>query len=167
MLRTVTALIVNALLFTGIAELVLQLLTAAGPGVSPFGARSSILGALEIAPPLGCLALLPLASGLPTGRLASVSLGCLWVSVGAAPVFLLLPEAVPISLLWGGLRLVFVGLALDWILRLTGRPWLLATDLPELRVRSGKRIAGAEVVASVALPELAGGYGVLAMLSWM
>jgi len=167
MLRTLTAVIVNGLLFTGIAEVLLHLIAASGAPSSPFDARSSMLGALAIVPPLSCLALLIFASGLPTLRLASVSLGSLWVSVGAAPLFLVVPEAASIHLLWGGVLLVFVALLLQWLLRLTGRPWLLSSDAFALRARSGRRIAFLGVAGAAALPLLAGGYGIVALLAWV
>lgn len=167
MLRTVAALILDALLFTGAAEVLLQLMASTGPATSTLEARSAMLGDLGTVPALACLVLLAVATPLPTMRLGIVSLGILWAAYGAAPLFLWLPEGVSAHLLWGGVRLVCVGLLLQWMLRTAGRPWLLSTDLQSLRPRARRRVAALSLVALFGIPLLAAGYAVVAILAWL
>jgi hypothetical protein len=167
MLRPLTALAVNALLFTGVAESLLHLLAGAGPPIDALNARSSMLGTLAVAPSLLCLALLVFAEGLPSWRLALVSLANLWVAYGAAPLFLWLPESVSINLVWGSLLLAMAAVVLAWLLQVGGRPWLLSSDLPGLRLRGWRHMAAIAGAVIFLGPPVIAGYAAVALLSWV
>jgi hypothetical protein len=167
MLRPVIVLAINGLLFTGVAEALLHLLAGAGPAVDALHARSSLLGSLAVAPNLLCLALLLFVEGLPSWRLALVSLANLWVAYGAAPLFLWVPESVPIDWVWGTLLLAQVAVVLAWVLAVGGRPWLLSSDLPGLRLRRRRQMAAIAVVGVVLGPPVIAGYAAVALLSWV
>jgi hypothetical protein len=73
-----------------------------------------------------CLPLLALTPRLPTLPLLALSLGVLWLNLGAAPLPLLVGSTAGLGLVTASLQVAFVAAALLWMRqRAAGRGWLL------------------------------------------